>query len=240
MSSVQIPDPAELQKVVNKLRERNGDEIAIVLIGSVARGCPTEDSDVDLLVIGKERPKPTDGLPGLHIQTSSESEFGRNLLLGEDFEAWCLRFGVPLYDKGIWSRLEQLPGASVWPKWQTKVAHGVRRLFMANTLLEMGDLDAAAEETVYALGHVARGLLLKAGVFPLSRPELAEQVAGVGYPRLARLHEDLRKQGRSSSSTLKLAQRYVKKLLSRLDRQGYAKLSGEYRSRNRAKSAHKV
>ena len=238
MTSLGTPDPAQLQAVAERLREKNGDEIAIVLVGSVARGCSNEDSDVDLLVIGKQRPKVADGLSGLHIQVSSESEFNRNLTLGEDFEAWCLRFGLPLYDSGIWARLRQLP--VIWPKWQAKIPHGARRLLMASTLLEMGDLDAATEETVYALGHVARGLLLKAGVFPLSRPELAEQVRSLGYPHLAQIHEELRSRGRSSPKMLRLAQRYGKKLLSTLDRSGYARHSTEYRSRGRAKSGRKA
>jgi predicted nucleotidyltransferase len=238
MRSLVTPDSAQLQAVVERLREKNGDEIAVVLVGSVARGCSNEDSDVDLLVIGKERPKVADGLSGLHIQVSSETEFNRNLILGEDFEAWCLRFGVPLYDRGIWARLRRLP--IVWPKWQAKIPHGARRLFMANALFEMGDLDAATEETVYALGHVARGLLLKAGVFPLSRPELAEQVRSLGYPHLARIHEELRRHGRTSPKLIRLAQRYGKKLLSGLDRSGYAHHSSEYRSKRRAKSGRKA
>lgn len=45
--------------------------------------------------------------------------------------------------------------------------------------LETEGVDAATEETLYAASRVARGELLKAGVFPLSRPENPDQLAGL-------------------------------------------------------------
>lgn len=51
----------------------------------------------------------------------------------------------------------------------------------------MGDLDAADEEARFALSHLARAILLAAGVFPLSRPELAAQLEEIGETDLARL-----------------------------------------------------
>lgn len=236
MSSLGERDASELQSVVTKLRNRYGDEVSVVLVGSAARGRATEESDIDLLVIGERRPRSMSDLPRYHVQVASETDFMRNLALGEDFEAWCVRFGLPLYDNGLWSRIKQSPEAAGWPRWQAKIPHAIRRLLMATALVEMGDADAASEETVYGLGHIARGLLLKSGVFPLSRPELAEQVKGLGYSHLAELHEELRRSSNARLSRLRLAQRYSKKLLVHLDRKEYAKCSTEYRERKRAKS----
>lgn len=190
-----IPELTKLDGVVDSLRRNQSDNFAIVLIGSASRGLWAEASDIDLLLIGTERPAMVSNLSGYHIQSVSEAEFLRNLRAGEDFEAWCVRFGIPLHDNGIWARITQSPAASEWPKWQLKVVHGARRLFLADTLLETGDRDAAAEETVYVLGHAARGILLRAGVFPLSRPELAEQVRNIGYPHLADIHQRFTKIG---------------------------------------------
>jgi predicted nucleotidyltransferase/DNA-binding transcriptional ArsR family regulator len=222
------------QGIVARLRERYGDEIAVVLVGSAARGCSTEESDVDFLVVGEHRLEAASDLPRCHVQVSVQEDFLRNLASGEDFEAWCVRLGLPLYDSGAWARIQRSPEASTWPRWQTKIQHGARRLFMSSALLEMGDVDAATEEAVYALGHVARGLLLKAGVFPLSRPELSEQVKSLGYAELADLHEELRSPRGVPLSRLRLAQRYSKKLLLHLDRTIYARCSKAHRDRKRA------
>ncbi len=223
------------QESVRVLRRECGDDIAVVLIGSAARGVSTEESDVDLLVIGKNRPVISTVFSGYHIQATSEWEFLRNLRNGEDFEAWCVRLGRPLYDAGLWSKIVGMPEAATWPKWQTKVIHGARRLFLARGLLEVGDRSAATEETLYVLGHVARGLLLKSGVFPLSRPELAGQIRGAGYPHLADIHERLRGPVDVPNGLLAAAQRYSKKLLSRLDRETYADSAAEYRARKKEK-----
>jgi predicted nucleotidyltransferase len=231
-----VVDTSQWGDFVSKLRAQYGEGISVVLVGSVARGRSTEESDVDFLVVGERRLETTSSLPRFHVQASSENDFVRNLALGEDFEAWSVRFGLPLYDSGPWARILRSAEASVWPKWQAKIPHAARRLFMANALLKMGDADAATEETVYALCHVARALLLRAGVFPLSRPELAEQVNALGYSRLAQLHEELRHPSGAPLSRVRLAQRYSKKLLLHLDRGAYARCSKEHRDRKRAKS----
>src|SRR5438445_957317 len=153
-----------LEEVVAELRHDDGDAIAIVLIGSAARNVRTEESDIDLLLVGTERPKVLRSFSGFHIQASSITEFLRNLRKGHDFESWCIRLGVSLYDNGHWANILASEEAKHWPRWELKVSHGARRLFLAQSLLEMGDNVAASEELVYTLGHIARGLLLKAGV----------------------------------------------------------------------------
>lgn len=61
---------------------------------------------------------------------------------------------------------------------------------MALELLEVGDVEASSEELMFAASHVARAILLKQGVFPLSRLELPAQLRD-GEPDIARLLEDL-------------------------------------------------
>jgi len=234
------PHGVPLAEAVERLRRTHGDDTAIVLIGSAARGLWAEANDIDLLVIvNNEGAAKAAPLSGYHLQVLPQWEFLRNLLAGEDFEAWCVRYGKPLYDSGRWDKIKQSPGASAWPKWQSKVLHGARRLFLARSLLDTKDRDAAGEETVYALGHVARGLLLKSGVFPLSRPELAQQVREAGYPHLADIHEQLRRGGDVSLQRIALAQRYAKKLLLHLDRGAYAVCAEDYRRRRREKRLRK-
>lgn len=237
MSSPGVSDVSKWGEIVGDLRTRYGDNIAVVLNGSFARSQATEESDIDLLVVAGQRLATTRHLPRYHIQVSSEAEFLRNLAVGEDFEAWCVRFGVPLYDAGPWKRILGSTEASSWPKWESKIPHAARRLFMASTLLKMGDAEAASEETLFALCHVARALLLRAGVFPLSRPELEEQLQDLGYLRLAKLHGELRRPAGTTATYLRLAQRYSKKLLLHLDADIYAQCSKAYREKMRAKSS---
>jgi len=234
MNEVQAADIDGASEVVADLRRANNDDIAIILVGSAARNARTEDSDIDILLVGRERPRVPRNFPGLHIQTSSSQDFRRNLRNGEDFESWCVRLGVPLFDGGQWAEILASEEAKTWPRWELKVVHGARRLFFANEFIEMGDDLAASEELIYTLGHVARGLLLKAGVFPLSRPELADQIRTLGYPHLATLHERLRGNG-ADRRLLALARGYSKRLLCHLDRDAYGACATEFRRKQRAK-----
>lgn len=224
----------EIEWVVSELRRADGDRISIILVGSAARERLTDDSDIDLMLIGTERPAVPKGFPGFHIQSSSVPEFLRNLQNGEDFEIWCVRLGIPLYDGGQWALIAGTDEARQWPRWELKVSHGARRLFLAESLLKMGDTEAAAEELVYTLGHIARALLLQAGVFPLSRPELADQLRALGYPHLAAIHEQLR-GFKINSHVLAQALAYSKRLLCHLDRSVYAACAGEQRARAKLK-----
>jgi len=67
-----------------------------------------------------------------------------------------------------------------WPTAQRKKQSAVRGLERAKGLHEFGDAHAAWQEAATALHHWARGVLLEKGVFPLSRPELADQLETVG------------------------------------------------------------
>ena len=111
---------------------------------------------------------------------------------GDDYPGWALRFGTPLRDPGGW--WAEHAAAEIenphWPDWRPKVEHARKRIRMAFELLEVGDVDAASEELLFAASHVARAILLKQGVFPLSRPELPSQLKDVD-PSLAGLLAEL-------------------------------------------------
>lgn len=227
-SDVQI----DFSRAIERIIQHCGDDISVVLIGSAARGKQTVQSDIDLLVLSLRQCRVH--VSGFHIQIQDEGRFTRNLAEGEDFEAWCVKFGKPLYGAERWELLVRSAPTERMPKWEIKVVHGARRLFIASSLLDVGDLAAAAEELLYALGHAARGLLLKAGIFPLSRPELAQQVSDLGYAHLAVLHEDLRR-GVKSESVLRIAKLYSKKLLCHLDREIYKKSAQDHSETQKTK-----
>jgi predicted nucleotidyltransferase len=229
----------EFYKVAAKLSQSINADCAVVLIGSAARACRTENSDIDILFVCSVRVPAIPVISGYHIKFSTEADFLRRLNAGEDFEAWCVRYGVQLLDRKAWERIKS-SSANVWPRWDIKVVHGIRRLFLASELSKMGDREAAREELIFVLGHIARGLLLKNGRFPLSRPELAEQVNELGYPELAALHERLRNADLPCETDISLALNYSKRLLIYLDRATYGKIAREHSRIDRGKESKRV
>lgn len=154
----------------------------VVLVGSAARGVRTCCSDVDVLILSDDGKRVTLARPGeTHLQQDTRSRFLRRLTNGDDYPAWALRLGVPLRDPDQWwaAQVAAEQTAPHWPDWHRKVDHASKRIRFASELLETGDLDAAAEELVLAASHVARAVLLGAGIFPLSRPELPDQLGAM-------------------------------------------------------------
>jgi predicted nucleotidyltransferase len=214
----------EFAVVADELASLTDSDCAVILIGSAARGRRTERSDIDILFVAGEKVPSIPVISGYHIKFSAEADFLRRLQEGDDFEAWCVRLGIPLVDRGVWERIKEA-SRGVWPRWETKVVHGIRRLFNASQQFKLGDYTAAREELVFVLGHISRSILLRGGTFPLSRPELADQVRSIGYPRLADIHERLRNADEPSKSDLSLGLRYSKKLLAHLDRSTYSRIA---------------
>jgi len=166
------------------LRQSDGSQ-AVVLVGSAARGTYFAPlSDIDVLVVGDVVPPRAP--VGVQVLLVSLEELLSRVAAGDEFLQWALRFGTPLKGRALWETLRRqaLEGAA-WPDPGTKVDQAARRNRMAKALFDMGDLDAAQEETRFALSHLARARLLSAHVFPLSRPELPGQLRELGDAELA-------------------------------------------------------
>lgn len=197
-----------------------GSQLSVILIGSVARSTQTSQSDLDLLVVGEKPPVVERHPDRLHVQTLTTKQFADKLRSGDDFAGWCVRYGVPLLASSGWLQIVSSPDAGTWPDWHKKVRHAARRLTLATTLLETDDIAAAAEEMLYAVSHTARAILLKAGVFPFSRPEMIGQLKETGQERLAKLLQELSYE-ESGTTALNRASMYVKRLLVHIDRPSY-------------------
>ena len=175
------------------MREGLTDTATVVLVGSVARGAMNTRSDIDVLVLHADSRRLRLKRPGdIHLQQDSRSRFLRRLQNGDDYPAWALRFGMPVHDPDGWwaEQAEAELRVPHWPDWRAKTEHAGKRMRTASEMLDMGDVDAASEELLFAASHVARATLLKQGVFPLSRPEMPSQLAAT-HPGLARLLERL-------------------------------------------------
>lgn len=196
------------------------EDVAVILIGSVARSAATSRSDLDLLVISEDSINVQRTANQLHVQLMTQEQLRQRLREGDDFAAWCVRYGVPVQAAPVWNRIATSLEATNWPDWRPKIDHAARRLLLADELLASGDMEAAAEEITYAISHVGRALLLKRDVFPLSRPEMIRQLSDEGFPELAGLLLSLSLESEVENTTRR-GIRYVKKLLVHLDRERF-------------------
>ena len=207
-----------------------GVDFAAVIVGSVARNRSTDRSDIDVLFVSHQQLQRPRCPARVHAQLFRTDEFLQRLRARDDFASWCVRLGLPIADPGLWVTITAAPEASNWPDWKLKLAHAMRRLFLASHLLNAGDLTAASEEALYAATHTARALLLRSRVFPLSRPEVVEQLAAAGHRPLAdSLRSLLAKE--EDRRFLYRSLCYLKRLLISLDKASYAPGGDQIRAR---------
>ena len=205
-----------ISRFTNALGVANsGVDLSVILVGSVARGMALAESDLDLVVVSEAQAVRAANGGRLHVQYFTRSELIDRLRMGDDFAAWCLRYGVPLIASRAWSAVVECADASNWPDWRAKLPHAARRLHLASSMLKTGDFHAAAEEALYALTHVGRALLLKDGEFPLSRPEMVTQLATAGHLAIGNLLERFIFHSQDAPAVSR-AIRYVKKRLVHL------------------------
>lgn len=153
---------------------------AVALTGSTARLRRTSISDLDYHVVG---PRPRrDDLPGdVDIYVGDHEAFWRKLRAGDDFVQWTLRHGCLLVDTGIFrAGLRAIAAERLWPDPTLKLGRLAEHEKPIARLLAMRDRDAAQAELRAALTSGARAQLLAAGVFPLARAELPEQLSAIG------------------------------------------------------------
>jgi hypothetical protein len=158
---------------------------ALALTGSTARRRRTAISDLDYHVIG---PRLEIGdLPGeLDVVTDSAASFAARIAGGDDFAQWTVRFGCVLLDEAGTMRAgwEAVERDDLWPDADEKLRHAAPLADLAEKVIGIEDPGAGQEHVRAALTALARGLLLRARVFPLARAELGGQLGAIGEPAL--------------------------------------------------------
>ena len=105
------------ERVLKELKDR---VYSIVVYGSLARGEYTKDSDIDILVIGKDR-KDWKRISEIAYEIDFENgfrtlittifltkdEFEYRLKVGDPFISNVLKEGVALYDTGVYERFRK-------------------------------------------------------------------------------------------------------------------------------------
>jgi predicted nucleotidyltransferase len=184
------PNLAERKRLRGVVTDAAPTARAVVLIGSFARGTAVRPiSDLDVLIV-------TDDLRAanrdLHVVPMSADRLRERVLSGDDFAQWALRYGVPLSGRAWWeARRRELGAIAPWPAADRKFQLADERLKVIEDLFALGDSDATQYELRFAASLLARGLLLGAGIFPLSRPELPGQLNSIGCTWLAQLLQEL-------------------------------------------------
>jgi hypothetical protein len=161
--------------------------LAIVAYGSAVRDVPSS-ADVDLLFVFENSfphftPPPFD----VDVRGYEKSLVDDQVREGHDLLGWAVRHGVVLCERDSfwtafafrWRGRVPLPSAIVAEERAEK-AERIRQ-----DLLRMGDKIAAKEQLLSVLTHSARSKLLRAGIYPGSRPELPQQLKTLGEKQLA-------------------------------------------------------
>lgn len=167
-----------MQTITDTVVERamHADAQAVALTGSTARAKRTAISDLDYHVVGV-RPAVNDLPADVDIYAGTSDALWAKLDAGDDFIHWTLRCGCILGDDGTFRAVAiQVVDRGLWPDGSAKLARLSELCRLAERLIEVGDRDAAQDHVRATLTSAARGLLLIAGVFPLSRSELPMQL----------------------------------------------------------------
>lgn len=163
------------------------DVLAVVLFGSAIR--PAADSfDLDCLCIYRGEPPVLPPAPmEVDMRAYPVDQVERLVEAGHDLLGWSLRLGELVCERDeFWTRLRE--------KWLTRLPFPSHEMAEARAaqaeriladLREIGDEDAETEQLVTATTHRARAALLRAHVFPASRPELPGQLRQIGLDALA-------------------------------------------------------
>ena len=156
----------------------NESILAVVAIGSAVRPNVSSD-DLDLIVIAAEA-TPLQISPPIEVDLRlySAAIVDAQIASGHDLLGWAVKFGRVLFQRdhywdrmvGSWQDRLPLPSAALA---RERAAGAHERLVK---VLEFGDADAAHEQAVLYLTHLARAELLDRGIYPASRPELASQL----------------------------------------------------------------
>lgn len=189
LDAVRWPSVAACEWVTDLLtRVRCGnDVVAVVAYGSAVRDC-VSSSDVDLLVIARGEflvsPPPLD----VDLRVVGVDEVEVALSAGDEVLGWAARLGVPLMEAdAFWSSLmARWAGHLPFPNADAAEERAARAARYEQALRAAGDHDAADEMRLTELTQRARARLLRAGLYPLSRPELPGQLAALGAGGLAR------------------------------------------------------
>jgi len=170
---------------------------AIVGVGSAVREV-SDVADLDLVVVCNPPQPEFAGVPiDVDLRTYPRQDVERLVSEGHELLGWAVLYGCPILDRdscwhGIcqrWRGRVPLPSAAMARSRAEKTQEHLAYLE------SIGDADAAQEQHISMLTHLARAALIDENVYPASRPELPAQLDRIGEHELGRqLSEALKKR----------------------------------------------
>ena len=162
--------------------------MAIVAVGSAVR--PAVSSvDLDLVVVYR-RSQRLKGDPPIEVDCRAYqlSQIDALLLSGNDMLGWAIKFGCVLFERNsYWSSFAaSWQGRLPLPPVDVARQRAEDAFCRLASVAELGDFDAAHEQAVSYVTHLARAELLERKVYPASRPELPQQLRDIGFHEIAR------------------------------------------------------
>lgn len=143
-------DLRELHSLVVE-RARASDAKALILSGSTVRDRRTGISDLDYHLVGRKI-ETRDLSRELDLHVISEGKLESEVLNGDDFVQWSLRFGCVVFDDGTVRRaLRLIVEHQPWPDVKRKRAHAAKSLDLARRFVSTGDQDGALVQVRTAL-----------------------------------------------------------------------------------------
>ncbi len=164
---------------------------SVVAIGSSVRE-GVASADLDLVVLQERAANAFETPPtDVDLRTFKVCDVVTLVQEGNDLLGWTIKLGQPLLDKNnTWSNLVQILSSAVpLPSAEIALERAKKTDELLGMLLAVRDTNASREQLLTLLTHLARARLVKHGVFPISRPELAKQLREVNENKLAILLE---------------------------------------------------
>lgn len=189
------PTPVAKSWVDNFLRRSQSDDNvrAVVAVGSSVRS-DVPSADLDLVVLASD-PKLFSARPPLEIdlRTYALGQVDELIRSGNDLLGWSVTFGKVLLQKaGCWDAIvSQWQGRVPLPSLEIASKRAAEALMRLRKMLEIGDRDAAREQAISYVTHLARSRLVREGTYPASRPELPIQLRAIGCEKLASILDGL-------------------------------------------------
>ena len=189
------PTPRAKAWMINLVHTASSDRniVAIIAVGSAVR--PTvQSADLDLMLVCRE-PARSRLMPPIEVDLRAYAASKVDALIagGHDMLGWGVKFGETLFQRdGFWDAVlakwkRRLP----LPSAQTSARRADAAFERLTKVFELGDRNAAQEQAVSYLTHLARAELLRKRVYPASRPELPKQLRAKGSLAIAKSLERL-------------------------------------------------
>jgi hypothetical protein len=103
----------------------------------------------------------------LDLHVVSPEKLRAEILEGDDFVQWSIRFGLLLFDDGtVLDAARLLLEEQPWPDFEREAEHAAKSLDLARRVVETGDADGGLIQVRTALSLAARAYLLSIGRFP--------------------------------------------------------------------------